>query len=188
MRHPAGKYFMILLIAGFSSAALEPRPQTEPLDLEEYLAADDWFQAGIVMNSEGRYRDAEEAFAKSVSIEPGNALSWLNLGTSQALLGDYQHSIDSLKKSVRLNPKLALGFANLAEVCFKAGRFPEAVGAYTELLSLWPENANALYKLGLSYLALHDAGKAQAQYLMLKIVDPELADLLRQVINQSAGH
>jgi tetratricopeptide (TPR) repeat protein len=181
------KYIMLLLLAGLTTGALEPEPLTHPLDQEEYLEADDWFQAGLAMNSEGKYREAADAFSKSISIHPDNPLSWLNLGTAQALMGDYDRSIDSLKKSVRLNPTLALGYANLAEVCFRTRRYEDAVQAYTSLLTLWPDNANAHYKRGLAYLSMKDAGKAQAEYLVLKLVDPDLADRLIDAINHAAS-
>jgi len=188
MKHSTGKYVMLLLIAGLTTGAHEPRLQPAPLDLEEYLEADDWFQAGVALNSEGRYREAAQAFGRSISIAPDNALSWLNLGTAQALIGDYARAIDSLKSSVHLDSKLALGFSNLGEVCFRADRFEEAAEAYTMLLVLWPGNANALYKLGLSHLFLNDVGKAQAEYLSLKIIDPDLAEKLIQAINQGAAN
>ena len=188
MKHATGKYVMLLLIAGLTTGALEPRLQPVPLDQEEYLEADDWFEAGVALNSEGRYREAAEAFGRSISIKPENALSWLNLGTAQALVGDYSRAIDALKKSVRLDPNLALGFSNLGEVCFRADRFEEAVEAYSTLLSLRPGNANALYKLGLAHLFLDDTGKAQAEYLSLKIIDPDLAEKLLHAINQSVAH
>lgn len=181
------KYFMLLVLAGLTTGALEPKPIPAPIDQEEYLEADDWFQAGLAMNSEGKYQDAADAFLKSIAIDPGNPLAWLNLGTAQALLGQFDRAIDSLKKSVRLNPGLALGYANLAEVCFRAQRFQEAIDSYTSLLALWPDNANAHYKRGLAYLFLHDAGKAQAEYLTLKMVDPDLAEKLIQAINSAAS-
>jgi tetratricopeptide (TPR) repeat protein len=188
MVHHPGKYLMLLLAAGLTTGALEPKAiTTPPLDLEEYLDADDWFQTGLAMNAEGKYREAAEAFAKSISIQPENPLSWLNFGTDQALLGDYNRAIDALKKSVKLDPKLALGFANLGEVCFRANRFQEAIAAYSSLLVFWPENSNALYKRGLAYLSLDDAGKAQAEYLALKMIDPDLAEKLLLAITRSAS-
>lgn len=186
MRIRGGKYVLLLLVAVLTTGALPHKLSHPPLPLEEYLEAEDWFQAGLAMNAEGRYQDASEAFSRSISIEPQNPLSWLNLGTDQALLGDFSRAIASLKKSVTLDPKLALGFANLAEVCFRAFRFEEAIEAYTTLLTLWPENPNALYKMGLAYLALDEAGKAQAEYLTLKMVDPELAEKLREAIIKTA--
>ncbi|HBG05710.1 MAG: hypothetical protein A2075_11255 [Geobacteraceae bacterium GWC2_58_44] len=186
MRHPKRKYFLMLLVAGLATGALVPKPLPAPLDLEEYLEADDWFQAGLAMNSEGRFREAAEAFSKSISIEPDNALAWLNLGTALALLGEYPQAIDKLRNSVRINPKLALGYANLAEICFREQRFHEAIEAYTALLTLWPDNANAMYKRGLAYFSLNEVGKSQAEYLSLKMVDPELADKLLQVIRRGA--
>lgn len=185
MRNPS-KYIMLLLVAGLTTAALEPNQLSPQLDQGEYLEADDWFEAGILMNSEGRYREAAEAFSRSLSIHPDNPLSWLNLGTAQALLGDYDKSIGSLKKSVALNPTLSLAFANLAEVCFRAQRFQEAADAYTALLALWPENSNAHYKRGLAYLFLNDNGKAQADYLSLKMTDPDLAEKLLQAITKAS--
>lgn len=188
MRNNSGKYLMLLLMAGLTTGALEPKPLPAPIDQEEFLEADDWFEAGLTLNREGKYREAAEAFSHSLSIDPENPLSWLNFGTAQALYGDYDSAIDSLKKSVRLNPKLAIGFSNLGEVCFKAERMEEAVEAYNALLTLWPENPNALYKLGLAHLVLRQPGKAQAEYLSLKLVDPDLAEKLRQAIVETRGN
>jgi tetratricopeptide (TPR) repeat protein len=184
MRHYTGTYILIALLAGLTTGAVEPKPEPVPIDQEEYLDADDWFRVGLALNSGGRYQEAMNAFARSISIAPDNALSWLNLGTAQALTGDYDSSVESLRKSVELNPKLTLAYSNLAEVCFRSRRFPEAIEAYHALLALSPNNANALYKLGLSYLFLNNPGKAQVEYLSLKLLDPELAEKLRQAINQ----
>ena len=187
MRHHPGTYVLLLLFTALATGGLRHKPQPVRIEQEEYLEAGEWFQAGVDLNSEGRYREAAIAFSRSIAVSPGNALSWLNLGTAQALSGDNNRAIDSLKKSVHLDPSLALAYANLGEVCFRSDRYEEAVEAYTALLRLWPGNANALYKLGLSHLLLNDAGKAQAEYFSLKIVDPELAEKLRHAIIQGAG-
>lgn len=187
MRHRTGKYLALLLFTGLSTGALTHKQQPAQVEQEEYLEAEDWFQAGIVLNGEEKYDEAAEAFSRSIAVSPGNALAWLNLGTAQALIGEYNEAIDSLKTSVRLDPSLALAHSNLAEVYFRADLYKEAVEAYTILLSLWPGNANALYKLGLTHLLLRDVGKAQAEYLSLKIVDPELAEKLRSAIIQGAS-
>mgnify|MGYP001221532136 CR=1 FL=1 len=188
MRHRTGTLITLLLFTGLATGALMPNPPPVHIEQEEYLEADDWFQAGIELNSEGNYREATEAFSRSVALAPSNPLGWLNLGTSQALIGDYGHAIDSLNKSVQLDPSLALAYSNLGEVCFRADRYNEAVVAYTILLKLWPGNANALYKLGLSHLLLDETDKAQGEYLSLKMVDPELAEKLRHAIIQGAGN
>jgi tetratricopeptide (TPR) repeat protein len=183
MKNTTTGYFMVLLLAGLSGGVSEARPTPAPLDQEEYLDAEDWFRAGLAMNSAGNFRDAAEAFSRSIAIDPENPLSWLNLGTAQALLGDFPTSISSLRKAVRLDPKLAMGFANLAEVYFRTERFQEALECYTTLLDLKPEDSNAHYKRGLAFLLLNQAGKAQAEYLLLKMLDPELAAKLLQAIN-----
>ena len=176
------KYILMLLIAGVTTGAVGPKPYPAPLEQGAYLDADDWFQLGMVLNNQARYHEAAAAFSKSLSIEPKNPLSWLNMGTAQALLGDYPPAIEALKESVLLKPDLALGFSNLAEVCYRASRFQEAAAAYVTLLTLWPNNPNAHYKLGLSYLSLNETGKAQAEYLSLKMLDPQLANKLLRAI------
>jgi tetratricopeptide (TPR) repeat protein len=188
MKHRTGGYLMVLLLAVLSTGVAGARPEPVPLDQEEYLDAEDWFQAGLVLNSSASYREAAEAFSRRIAIDPENALAWLNLGTAQALQGDYPAAIEALNRAVRLDPKLAMGFANLGEVYFRTEHFQEALEAYGALLTIWPNDPNAHYKRGLAYLFLHDPGKAQAEYLSLKILDPELAGKLNQSITLGADH
>ena len=183
MRHPTGRYILVLLLAVLFAGVLEAKSPPTSLDQEEYLDAEDWFRSGLALNSAGNYREAAKAFARSIAIDPENPLAWLNLGTAQALGGDDGAAVAALKKAVLLDPKLAMGFANLGEIYFRTRQFEEAVWAYSAELSLWPGDGNAHYKLGLAYLFLKDAGKAQAEYLHLKALDPELAGKLFQAIN-----
>ena len=188
MRRTTTILFLILLLAGLWAGVAEPKPPPAPLDQEEYLDAEDWFQAGLTLNGAKNYREAAEAFGRSIAIDPENALAWLNLGTAQALLGEDDAAIHALKQSVRLDPKLFMGFANLGEVYLKTGHYQEALDSFGALLALQPDDPNAHFKRGLAYLLLYDAGKAQAEYLSLKILDPELADKLLEAINQAALH
>jgi tetratricopeptide (TPR) repeat protein len=188
MKHSKGTCIITMLLVGLSSATVEAKPQPAPLDQEEYLDAEDWFQSGLLLNSRGDYREAAEAFSRSVAIDPENPLAWLNLGTAQALYGDYGAGIESLKKALALDPKLAMAYANLGEIYFKTEHFQEALETYGALLRLWPDDSNAHYKRGLAFVFLSDAGQAQAEYLSLKILDPDLAGKLLQAINQGAEH
>lgn len=187
MRHSACTHLMVLLLAGLAGNVAEARPLPVPLDQEEYLDAEDWFLSGLALNGAGKYPEAAEAFARSTDIDPENPLAWLNFGTSEALSGNYDDAVIHLKMALRLDPKLALGYSNLGEVYFRMQRFPEAIVAYQSLLAFWSDDANAHYKLGLSYLSLDDLGKAQGEYLSLKILDPDLASKLSQAIKESAA-
>ncbi|GFO60334.1 hypothetical protein GMST_26590 [Geomonas silvestris] len=185
MRHSTCTHLMVLLLAGLAgSVAEEAHPQPPPLDQEEYLDAEDWFISGLALNGAGRYQDAALAFARSLDINPESAATWLNLGTAQALSGDFDQAITHLKKSLQLEPKLALGYSNLAEVYFRVEQYREAAEAYQELLELTPGDSNGHYKLGLCWLYLGEPGKAQGEYLALKLLDPDLAGKLIQAINQ----
>jgi len=188
MRHAATKRLMMLLLVGLAGTAAEARPLPPPLDLDEFLDAEEWFQSGLALNGAGKYSEAAEAFARSVAIDPKNPLAWLNLGTAQALSGAYGPAISSLREALRLDPKLALAYSNLGEIYFKGERYAEALEAYGAVVAIWPKDANAHYKLGLAYLHLDNLGKAQAEYLSLKILDPDLASQLLQAIYQRGDH
>ena len=69
MRRQPASYVMLLLIAVFTTGAVEQKTQA-PTDLshEEYRDADDWFKAGVALNAERRYREAADAFEESPGI------------------------------------------------------------------------------------------------------------------------
>jgi len=184
MRHSTGGCLLVLFLAGLSTGVTETRALPAPLDQEEYLDAEDWFRAGVAFNNAGKYREASEAFARSIAVDPENPVAWLNLGTAQALAADYAEAVASLRKAVRLDPTLAIGYANLGEIYLRTGRFGEALEVYSALIALLPDDPAAHYKRGLAYLYLADTAKAQAEYLRLKTLDPELAGKLLQSINQ----
>src|SRR6185369_12559772 len=142
MIHPKGSCLMVLLLAGLWTSVVEPKALPAPLDQEEYLDAEDWFQAGLALNSTEKYQEAAEAFARSIAIDPENAHAWLNLGTAQALMGDNEQAIETLQKAVQLDPKLAMAYANLGEIYFRTERFEAAVRAYDAMLALWPGDPN----------------------------------------------
>ena len=188
MRFPHTAYIMLPLLAGLSLGVARAGAHPAALDQEEYLDAEEWFQTGLALNSAGNYREAAEAFGRSVAIDPENPLAWMNLGTARALLGDYGEAIGALRKALRLDPKLALALSNLGEVYFRTEHFQEALDTYSALIELLPGDPEAHYRRGLSFLALNDAGKAQGEYLALKLLDPGLAARLQQAIDQRLGH
>lgn len=179
-------FLLVPFMIGLTTAVAGAIPMPAPLDQAEYLDADDWFQVGLDLNSEGKYNQAAEAFGRSIDIDPENPLAWLNLGTSQALSGELDSAIGSINKALAIDPRIPLAFANLGEIYFKAERYQEAVDAFSKLLTFWSNDPNAHYKLGLSYLFLKNPGKAQAEYLTLKILDPKLAEELLLAINQGS--
>jgi tetratricopeptide (TPR) repeat protein len=60
--------------------------------------------------------------------------------------------------------------------------YKEEIESYKQAIRLDPDNAEAHYNLGLTYLCLEDNGSALEQYKILKKLDTELANRLFDLI------
>jgi tetratricopeptide (TPR) repeat protein len=58
------------------------------------------------------------------------------------------------------------------------GRYQEAIEAFKKAISLKPDDANAHFGLGLSYLSIGNRGSALDEYKILKSLDEKMADEL----------
>jgi Flp pilus assembly protein TadD len=58
------------------------------------------------------------------------------------------------------------------------GRYPEAIEVFKQAVSLTPDNANAHFGLGLSYLSTGNRGSALDEYKILKNLNANMADEL----------
>ncbi|NVN97584.1 tetratricopeptide repeat protein, partial [Candidatus Nomurabacteria bacterium] len=61
------------------------------------------------------------------------------------------------------------------------GKYREATALYEKALSYDPDDTDALYQLGLSYLAQNDNKKAMAIYSRLIKLEPGKANLLKKL-------
>lgn len=60
--------------------------------------------------------------------------------------------------------------------------FTEAIEAYKQAICIKPDDAEAHYYLGLTYLLLEDRGSALQEYRILKDLDKDLANKLFNLI------
>jgi tetratricopeptide (TPR) repeat protein len=67
---------------------------------------------------------------------------------------------------------------NLGITYGQLGRYQEAIGAFRQVLLLSPDDADAHFGLGLSYLSAGDKGLALEEYKVLKTLNKTLANEL----------
>jgi tetratricopeptide (TPR) repeat protein len=82
------------------------------------------------------WRHAAKDLEKAVSIDPGFAGAYNNLGVAYANLGDIASERDALQKAIELNDHFALAFVNLGRMDITNGNYPAAQAAF--------ENASTL--------------------------------------------
>jgi Tfp pilus assembly protein PilF len=145
---------------------------------------------GMVLATQGRSAEAEQAFKEAVALDPRYADARRNLGLAYLEKGQMQagileqpkqaeHHLLAALASLQLARAVALN--NLGMVLATQGRSAEAEQAFKEAVALDPRYADARRNLGLAYL---EKGQMQAGILELeeavryKGADPTLHHLL----------
>jgi tetratricopeptide (TPR) repeat protein len=113
---------------------------------------------GIEHFSHKEYKSAVKAFEQALVINPQNAEAYKWLGMSYLRLGE--------------NPVTT--FPELLE---------KAIRAFNAAIRLDLDSAEVHYNLGITYVALNRTDSAKKEYVILKNLDSELADLLLRRID-----
>ncbi len=87
----------------------------------------------------GRLSEAVAEFEAAARLEPGSPLSHFNLGFALSRMpGRLEDAIAEYETAARIAPDFADAHRNLGNALLKAGRVPEAMAAYGEVLRLQP--------------------------------------------------
>lgn len=98
-----------------------------------------WFLKGIALAVDGRHREALEAFASSVELDPDDAAKWIKHGKTLADLSRHEDAIVSFDRALGINPKLLAAAGNKAVALAKLQR---RTASEAELESLMATHAD----------------------------------------------
>jgi tetratricopeptide (TPR) repeat protein len=122
---------------------------------------------------------------KSVSIDPGFARGYYNIGIVSGKLGKYQEEVEAYKKTLSVKPDypgaqnaLAIAHNSLGSFYNKNGKYKEAVDEFKQAIKIKPDLAEAYYNLGITYVALGNRKSAGEQHKALQKINESLAELL----------
>lgn len=118
---------------------------------------------GVALFESGKFDEARTAFEAMLTAQPGDPVALYYLGL---LTPEGAKSRDYLKRMLDKHPQHELAddaLFELAEADFAQGLYVTARGKYRQLLNTY-ENSNrvgmALYRVGLTFLAIHQADSA----------------------------
>jgi tetratricopeptide (TPR) repeat protein len=140
------------------------------------------------------YQMAISTCNTALRLSPGDGETYYYLGRAYEFLkqtnkaeDSYRKAADGLVKFTQANPDYSDGFYLLGNAYFALGTEDDkAIAAYNKCLQLAPRFARARYGLGLTYLlGKKDKPKAREQYNILRGVDADLAEKLRQSIENA---
>jgi Flp pilus assembly protein TadD len=138
--------------------------------------ADAHFALGNALMHAGRYRDAAEAYARSLARAPGNARAHNNLAVAFAEQRLFDRAIAHYREALRLDPGYADAHYNAGNALRELARYGEAIGCYDRALALRPDWPGAHCNRGLALAAQGRQALAEAAYRAALAFDPDHAE------------
>jgi arylsulfatase A-like enzyme/Tfp pilus assembly protein PilF len=102
---------------------------------------------GIAYARHGRDADALSTFARSLDIDPGNAMTLENIGAVHLDAGRLPDAKRAFEQAIASNAESSQGHAGLAMVAIRQGDRKTAIARWERAVALQPANFDALYDL-----------------------------------------
>jgi tetratricopeptide (TPR) repeat protein len=142
---------------------------------------------GITYSQLKYYREAADAFFRSIGLNPKYPYSYNNLGSVYFALDDKRKAESNFKKAISLNPNVASFHINLGSLYFERKRFDKGMAEWRKGLEI--DGAILQKSEGVSLVAAGSRGsKSDRSYFMARLFasvgDAERAvDNLQQALN-----
>lgn len=107
-------------------------------------------QIGSIHFAQGHYADAEQAFRRSIQIQPDTVVGYANLSAALASQGKIAEALHVLQQGLQVRPSAWL-YTNLGNVLFMQGDYPGAAAAFEAAVA--PSKGNPADYLGWANLA-----------------------------------
>ena len=125
---------------------------------------------GIAKGSQGRHKDALDAFNEVLKLDPKNVSAWISKGMALGGLGRYEDALHAYDEALKLDPKNVTAWNSKGLTLGNLGRYEDALRASDEVLKLYPKNADAWINKGMALGILgryEDALRASDEVLKL---------------------
>jgi tetratricopeptide (TPR) repeat protein len=109
------------------------------------------FVAGEAALRAGKLDDAEHAFQQVLSIDPGVAGAYANLGVIAMRRKQWPQALQMLRKAEKLAPDIAGIRLNIGLAYFRQNDFARAIRPFESVVKQSPDSYQARYLLGLCY-------------------------------------
>jgi tetratricopeptide (TPR) repeat protein len=104
---------------------------------------------GIAYARSGREKAALDTFARSLAIDPANAMTHENIGAVYLDAGRLADAKQAFARAIAVNDESSQGHAGLAMVAIRQGDRKTAIAEWQRAVALQPSNFDALYDLGI---------------------------------------
>lgn len=127
-----------------------------------------YLNMGNILDDGQRFEDAIKAYESAIAIRDNDDLAFYNLGIAYKHFDKPAMAINSWRKAEQINPGNIKVRLAMADYYYEQGYNDQAEKAYQEIIHKWPDNQEALFKLGTIYHKhknYADAGKAYSKVI-----------------------
>jgi len=134
--------------------------------------AEEHYEAGLKLESEGKLREAIAEYDESIRLEPYLAPAYNNRGNAYARLGQLERAIPNYNEAIRLDSRYALAYSNRGIAYISLGQFQLAIQDLDEAIRLEPNLAKTYNNRGTAYTRLGQHQRAIQDYDEAIRLDP----------------
>lgn len=116
------------------------------MDQDKYNIANLYNKKGNSLAKSGKYKEALQAYKKSLNYLPDNAATYNNIGNCLATLGYHKEALQAYKKANDINPEYAPTYYNTGNYFVKLGKLKEAYQLFSIAIQIKPDYTLAINK------------------------------------------
>jgi len=122
------------------------------------------FDRALEHQRNGRFKEAIEAYAELLEVEPRFSPAWANMGIAYRSLGAFEAAVPCYIRAVELDPAAVGTYGSLGNVLKDLGRLDEALDAHRRLVEAKPDDAGARHNYGVAFRQAGRFEEALAQF------------------------
>ena len=130
----------------------------------------------MLYQQQRQWSEAATELEFALELEPSRMQVWADLVTLYLDAGDLDGALSALRKGSQAGHRSARHYYSVGARLFKADRFAEAKGAFTEVLAIEPTHARAERSLAASLEKLGEQEKALEHWARYLELAPQAAD------------
>lgn len=144
-----------------------------------------WLNMGNVLDDQGRYDEAIEAYQKSLSISEKDDTAYYNLGIAYKHAGKPELAIQAWKRSGELNTGNPVAPMAIANFYYEKGFYDLAEKEYQRITTIWPQLQEPHFKAATIYYKRGLYEYAQKAYQRVLQID-EQSEMARKALTNLA--
>jgi len=136
----------IFEIQGRLDEALKERQLTVRLEQASYS----YYGLGTTLTKLGRYSEANEAFARSMSYDQKSASGWAAWANNMLIAGQVSNAVTKCEMALKVDPNHCSALYIYGKCLYEMGNYDDAIEMYKKVISLEP-SAETYYVLAVTF-------------------------------------